>query len=439
MSTIKTKVLICPYCGDTQAAGERCRVCGGLFEPLSRQASHNAMGPWFVRDEHRPFQPGASYETIVKLVERGQINRYSILRGPTTKQFWTVARRVPGISHLLGYCHNCDASVSKDDHGCPTCGVPFGAYLDRNYLGLPEVKPLPWEAPVVDERRSHVVASVPTLSASPMVDFRRAAEPLGLSSFASDDELRGLASRPAPAYPSSGATAIASSNGDGEPHAPIEPPDPAFASVTPGEHASESQHTRFDSVNSVAARAMQRRLQNQQQTIRLLMLVVGVVTVLAIAAIVIMIVRSGQADGGSESGGGTNSTSEKSAAPASAGNSSAAGENRSPSATAATAPAQPLETSESATSLPADELAAPPAEAADSINADYERAAALMIEAKREDRLLKDRIRDAETAASLLKNIKQKASPADRPKSIDEEIAAADRLVEKLKLQEFFP
>ena len=43
MSTTKTKVLICPYCGDTQAAGERCRVCGGLFEPLSREIARAAV------------------------------------------------------------------------------------------------------------------------------------------------------------------------------------------------------------------------------------------------------------------------------------------------------------------------------------------------------------------------------------------------------------
>ena len=86
----KTKVLICPYCGETQPHDERCRSCSGLFEPLSRQATHNAMGPWFLRDPDRPFQPGCSYETLVRLVDRGVVTRYSIIRGPTSKQFWTV-------------------------------------------------------------------------------------------------------------------------------------------------------------------------------------------------------------------------------------------------------------------------------------------------------------------------------------------------------------
>src|SRR5690606_26108798 len=116
-----------------------------LFEPLSRQATHNSMGPWFVRDPQRPFQPGCSYETLVRLVQRGKVSRLTIVRGPTTRQFWTIAKRVQGIAHLLGFCHECGASVDPGDHGCHACGVTFGAFLDRNYLGLPEYRPLPWE------------------------------------------------------------------------------------------------------------------------------------------------------------------------------------------------------------------------------------------------------------------------------------------------------
>ena len=80
-----TKVIICPYCGETQHAGERCRACGGFFEPLSRQATQNEMGPWYIRDPRRSFQPGCSYETVAKLVERGQVTRYTVIRGPSTR------------------------------------------------------------------------------------------------------------------------------------------------------------------------------------------------------------------------------------------------------------------------------------------------------------------------------------------------------------------
>lgn len=176
-----TRVVICPYCGETQPAADQCRACRGLFEPLSRQATHNEMGPWYVRDSNRPFQPGCSYETLLKLIDRKLVTRYTIVRGPTTRQFWTIARRVPGIAHLFGACHHCDASVDPEDHGCHACGAPFGAYLDRNYLGLPEVRPLPWE---------------PDGDDAPLRDSEKGSwgwinEPTGLSSFATNAELFG--------------------------------------------------------------------------------------------------------------------------------------------------------------------------------------------------------------------------------------------------------
>ena len=179
----KTKLIICPYCGDTQPPGDACRACGGLFEQLSRQATHNQMGPWFVRDEKRPFQPGCSYETLVKLIQRGQVTKYSILRGPTTRQFWTVARHVPGVAHLLGYCHACDAQVDPGDHGCHACGVAFGAYLDRNFLGLPEIRPLPWELDANEEIRQ--------AASGHRMAWDQPVRGGSLSSFATDEELYG--------------------------------------------------------------------------------------------------------------------------------------------------------------------------------------------------------------------------------------------------------
>ena len=141
------RLLVCPYCGEAQPAGDRCRSCGGLFDPLSRQATHNDMGPWYVRDPRRPFRPGCSYETLVRLVERGSVDRYTVLRGTTTRQFWTVARHVPGVANLLGYCHACDGAVDRGARACPSCGASFELVADlifeRNALGLPEVRPLP--------------------------------------------------------------------------------------------------------------------------------------------------------------------------------------------------------------------------------------------------------------------------------------------------------
>ena len=243
--------MICPYCGETQPVGRCCRVCGGVFEPLSRQATHDAMGPWCVRDSDRPFHPGCSYETLVKLIERGRVTKYSIIRGPTTRQFWTVARHVPGVAHLLGYCHACDGSVDPSDHGCPHCGVPFGAYLDRNYLGLPDIHPEVWEEARGNEKSGLIG---PEGRGDPP-------SPRGLSSFAADEELLG-----APAIRAAG-------DGEAAPRAA------GFA-----RRASDSARGALSEQAAVegwhaspAVRSMQRRMARQERTIRLLTVLVVIV------------------------------------------------------------------------------------------------------------------------------------------------------------------
>lgn len=137
------KVVVCPYCGAAQTAGRRCGRCKADFGALTRRATQNQMGPWYVRDEENSFRPGCSYESIVKMVDAGQVTRYSIIRGPTTSQLWTVARKTPGVAHLLGDCHHCNGKVEKGVTRCPGCRTVFGAWLDRNHLGLPELRPMP--------------------------------------------------------------------------------------------------------------------------------------------------------------------------------------------------------------------------------------------------------------------------------------------------------
>ena len=131
------KVLLCPYCGQPQRGDvERCRSCGGLFEPLSQIATQIAMGPWYIRDKQQPFRPGCSYEVLMKMVEAGRIRPTSVMRGPTTRQFWQVARNVPGVAHFLGYCHNCNYHVKPTEPQCPSCGAAFKEPTDRDRLGL---------------------------------------------------------------------------------------------------------------------------------------------------------------------------------------------------------------------------------------------------------------------------------------------------------------
>ncbi len=140
------QMALCPYCGNRQAVRGQCQRCKGLFEPLSRQATQNAMGPWFIRDEANPFRPGCSQEKLRELVAKGRVTRLTIIRGPSTRQFWTLACCAPGIAAQLGECHACHARVNPDEFMCRSCGVTLGWDSDRQYLGLAPVKLLPGAA-----------------------------------------------------------------------------------------------------------------------------------------------------------------------------------------------------------------------------------------------------------------------------------------------------
>jgi len=393
----KKQMLICPYCGDAQAAGERCRACGGLFEPLSRQATHNAMGPWFVRSETRPFQPGCSYETIVKLIERGHVTKLSIIRGPTTKQFWTVARRIAGIAHLLGYCHNCDAAVDAEDHGCHSCGVPFGAYLDRNYLGLSEVKPMPWDAPA-DELGGG--RSEPNR----MVGFRPSGAAVGISSFASDDELRrgGLEPiRAATHLPSSHSMAVLET----QPHSASAPTLTTAADV--GVQSAQSE---------AAQRILQRRLDEQKRTIRMLaaaVLLLAVLTVIIVAALA------------------KNRQSNPQPTPPTS------SDQRSPSTSKTTPP--PVNDGATAADDRTTQAASKPASVPQADRpAEYRTVLELLAEARQAGRPPKDRIADYESVVTTLTRLKSDSS-WEQPGDLNETILAAQRELERLKLEAFFP
>jgi hypothetical protein len=132
-----TRLVLCPYCGLAQPVVRQCCVaCGGYFEPLSRHATQIGMGPWFVRDPSHPFRPGCSYEVLRRRIEAGKIDATTVLRGPTTRQFWAVAMNVPGVAHLLGYCHACSQQVEPSLKVCLHCSAQFRSVPHRNEMGL---------------------------------------------------------------------------------------------------------------------------------------------------------------------------------------------------------------------------------------------------------------------------------------------------------------
>lgn len=140
------RLFVCPYCGGPTPAEARCRACAGPLDPLSRQASQNDMGPWFVRDPASPFRPGFSTRTLRHLVARGRIRPDTVVRGPTTRQFWMPARRAPGVSALLFICHNCQAQTFEGDARCVACDADLALPEDRQSLGLGPIVPVPGQA-----------------------------------------------------------------------------------------------------------------------------------------------------------------------------------------------------------------------------------------------------------------------------------------------------
>lgn len=189
------RLMICPYCGHAQRPSERCQDCATPFAASSRRATLDQMGPWFVRDLERPFRPGCSHETLVRLVEKGVVGKYTIVRGPTTRQLWTVARHVPGLAHLLGYCHACDAPAHPTDAGCHHCGATFATTFDRDALGLVEVDRDAASAPgrsvgFVPPVRDRVSSFAPD---EEIVDPRRWNQPMRGSAAVDAGESRGAA------------------------------------------------------------------------------------------------------------------------------------------------------------------------------------------------------------------------------------------------------
>ncbi len=384
----ETKVVICPYCGEAQSASERCRACGGLFEPLSRQATHNAMGPWFLRDPGKPFHPGCSYETMVRMIDRGQVTKYSLVRGPTTKQFWTVARHVPGLAHLLGYCHNCDTSVDSADHGCHVCGVPFGAYLSRNHLGLPEVRPLPWEAEVDGRGAGEPgAAGVDAMGGPPRGG--------AISGFATDEELLD----PGPVHvPTSAAPA-----GDG------------YGAAAP-EGASI-----FDShASSAATRALRRKVEAQQRMIRMLAIALGLV---AVVSVVMTIVTTRQGSAGM-------------APPLTAAPSPVAAQGADQQQTQQPTARDPVATPPPTEST-VEQVEAEPAAVVDPEVAAYTRARQLIASAGRVGRTPDERIDDLERALEELKTLDATAWAA-LPENLAQSISQAERELERLRLERDF-
>ena len=383
----KTKVIICPYCGESQPADDLCRACGGYFDDLSRQATHNDMGPWFIQNNRSPYQPGCSYETLLKLIERGQIDKYTIVRGPTSKQYWTIARRIPGLSHLLGYCHNCDARVNPDDHGCAACGEPFGAYLERNHLGLPDIRPLPWEAAIEDEDQPSDATPRPS-------GWTSSTGSRGISSFASDSEISGNPN--GDTYAVSPAIAQTSPN-EGSQLPPLF--DTSAVSGTPGLSEPTAAAT------NQATRSLRRKLDKQQRLITALTVVLVFAIVLALLSNISRLTSV------------SNENAEES-------------DSTSVIEDEASEVSKPRE-------MPVKEEA--PSRSSEQIASNLDEAKALITISDNDELDLAERLAATEKALSLLREYRSSFSDGQLPDDLKALIEQLEKNLERLKLREFFP
>ena len=120
-----------------QKPAHNCESCGGHFDVWSLAATHNEMGTWFVRDSRNPHFVGLSYNAMLEMIRRHEIGRDTVVRGPTTGQFWTFARRAPGLAQYFGRCVACQFPMDESAHACTACHALAGRATERNDYGLP--------------------------------------------------------------------------------------------------------------------------------------------------------------------------------------------------------------------------------------------------------------------------------------------------------------
>ncbi len=113
---------VCPYCGTTRESDVGpCQHCSLEDSPTTRAATRGKLGPWYVLQSRNPSAPGMNFATLMLLVQKGRVTARSVLRGPTTGQFWKHAAKVKGVSREFGLCWNCGGDLSRSARACPSC------------------------------------------------------------------------------------------------------------------------------------------------------------------------------------------------------------------------------------------------------------------------------------------------------------------------------
>jgi len=113
---------VCPFCGAVRdTIDQPCSRCTMEDTPATRQATKARIGPWYVLQTRNPSAPGMRFATLLALVRKGHVTPRSIVRGPTTHQFWKFAARVKGLSREFGLCYGCGEEIDRTANICPAC------------------------------------------------------------------------------------------------------------------------------------------------------------------------------------------------------------------------------------------------------------------------------------------------------------------------------
>jgi hypothetical protein len=113
---------VCPFCGTQRETDVgACTQCSLEDTPTTRTATRGKLGPWYVLQSRNPSAPGMNFATLMALVQKGRVTARSVLRGPTTGQFWRHAAKVKGVSREFLLCWNCGGDVAKNARACPNC------------------------------------------------------------------------------------------------------------------------------------------------------------------------------------------------------------------------------------------------------------------------------------------------------------------------------
>ncbi|MFO8013349.1 MAG: hypothetical protein R6X20_08595 [Phycisphaerae bacterium] len=112
----------CVYCGKVIDRGaDRCPHCRTSYSLAVRKASREVVGDWFYLDPRNPSGRGVTFETLIKMIEKGRIKPDSIVRGPTTHHDWVYAAEAPRLAKYLGMCPHCFAEAKPEDTYCTHC------------------------------------------------------------------------------------------------------------------------------------------------------------------------------------------------------------------------------------------------------------------------------------------------------------------------------